>query len=175
MVSYIDKLQEPNGLFHHAADVPFFWGRGNGWFAAGMAEMLRDLPADHPQRARIFAGYKKMMAALLQYQGKDGMWRQLIDHDDIWPESSASAMFSFALITCVKNGWLPGETYGPAARKAWIAVVRRYGEEERYGVLLRAEAPDRRSPCAGAGVVGCFGVAAVRPTAKVEVTRTFYR
>jgi rhamnogalacturonyl hydrolase YesR len=123
MVSYIDKLQEPNGLFHHAADVPFFWGRGNGWFAAGMAEMLRDLPADHPQRARIFAGYKKMMAALLQYQGKDGMWRQLIDHDDIWPESSASAMFSFALITCVKNGWLPGETYGPAARKAWIAVV----------------------------------------------------
>jgi rhamnogalacturonyl hydrolase YesR len=88
-----------------------------------MAEMLRDLPADHPQRARILAGYKKMMAALLQYQGKDGMWRQLIDHDDAWPESSSSAMFSFALISGVKNGWLPAETYGPAARKAWIAVV----------------------------------------------------
>jgi len=123
MVSYLDKLQEPNGLFHHAQDVPFFWGRGDGWFAAGMAEMLRDLPADHPQRARILAGYKKMMAALLQYQGKDGMWRQLIDHDDAWPESSSSAMFSFALISGVKNGWLPAETYGPAARKAWIAVV----------------------------------------------------
>jgi rhamnogalacturonyl hydrolase YesR len=23
----------------------------------------------------------------------------------------------------VKNGWLPGDTYGPAARKAWIALV----------------------------------------------------
>jgi rhamnogalacturonyl hydrolase YesR len=123
MASYLDKLQEPNGLFHHAADVPFFWGRGDGWFAAGMAEMLRDLPADHPQRARILAGYRKMMAALLQYQGKDGMWRQLIDHDDAWPESSSSAMFAFAMITGVKNGWLPAETYGPAARKAWIAVV----------------------------------------------------
>ena len=51
------------------------------------------------------------------------MWRQLIDHDDIWPESSGSAMFAFAMITGVKNGWLPAEAYGPAARKAWIAVV----------------------------------------------------
>ena len=123
MVAYLDKLQQPNGLFFHAPDVPFFWGRGDGWFAAGMAEMLRTLPADHPQRARILSGYQKMMAALLQYQGKDGMWRQLIDHDEAWPESSSSAMFTFAMITGVKNGWLPADTYGPAARRAWIAVV----------------------------------------------------
>ena len=42
MVAYLDKLQQPNGLFFHAPDVPYFWGRGDGWFAAGMAEMLRD-------------------------------------------------------------------------------------------------------------------------------------
>ncbi len=45
MVAYLEKLQQPNGLFYHAPDVPFFWGRGDGWVAAGMAEMLRDLPA----------------------------------------------------------------------------------------------------------------------------------
>ena len=123
MVSYLDKLQQPNGLFYHAADVPFFWGRGDGWVAAGMAEMLRSLPADHPQRARILKGYQAMMAALLKYQGKDGMWRQLIDHDEAWPETSGSAMFTFAMITGVKNGWLDGPTYGPAARKAWLAVT----------------------------------------------------
>ena len=123
MVSYLDKLQQPNGLFPHAPDVPFYWGRGDGWFAAGMAELLRTLPADHPQHARILQGYKLMMAALLRYQGKDGMWRQLIDHEDIWPESSSSAMFAFAMITGVKNGWLPADTYAPAARKAWIAVA----------------------------------------------------
>ena len=123
MVSYLDKLQQPNGLFYHAADVPFFWGRGDGWVAAGMAEMLRDLPADHPQRARILKGYRSMMAALLQYQGKDGTWRQLIDHEEAWPESSSSGMFTFALISGVKNGWLEASTYGPAARKAWIAVA----------------------------------------------------
>ncbi len=123
MVAYLDKLQQPNGLFFHAADVPFFWGRGDGWFAAGMAEMLRDLPRDHPQRARILADYRSMMAALLKYQGKDGMWRQLIDHDEAWPESSSSAMFTFAMITGVRNGWLDGPTYGPVARKGWLAVV----------------------------------------------------
>ncbi len=123
MVSYLGKLQQPNGLFYHAPDVPFFWGRGDGWVAAGMAEMLRDLPPDHPQRAAILKGYQAMMAALLKYQGKDGMWRQLIDQEDVWPETSGSAMFTFAMITGVKNGWLDAATYGPAARRAWIAVA----------------------------------------------------
>ncbi len=123
MVAYLDKLQQPNGLFYHAPDVPFFWGRGDGWVAAGMAEMLRDLTAEDPRRARIMRSYQMMMAALLKYQGKDGMWRQLIDHDEAWPESSSSAMFTFAMITGVKNGWLDPATYGPAARRAWIAVT----------------------------------------------------
>lgn len=123
MVAYLDKLQQPNGLFYHAPDVHYFWGRGDGWFAAGMAEMLTSLPENHPQRARILRGYKTMMASLLKYQGADGMWRELIDHPEAWPESSSSAMFSFAMITGVKHGWLPAATYGPAARKAWIGVV----------------------------------------------------
>ena len=32
-------------------------------------------------------------------------------------------MFAFAMITGVKNGWLAGKTYGPAARKAWLGLV----------------------------------------------------
>ncbi len=123
MVAYLDKLQRPNGLFYHAPDVPFYWGRGNGWVAAGMTEMLRTLPANHPQRARIMKSYRKMMAALVKYQASDGMWRQLLDDPQAWEESSGSGMFTFALITGVKNGWLPAEKYGPAARKAWIALV----------------------------------------------------
>jgi rhamnogalacturonyl hydrolase YesR len=122
MAAYLDKLQEPNGLFHHAPDVPIFWSRGNGWVAAGMAEMLSSLPEDHPQRPRILAGYRAMMKALVANQGKDGMWRQLLDDDAAWPESSGSAMFTFALVSGVKRGWLDGATYGPAARRGWIAV-----------------------------------------------------
>ena len=123
MVVYLDGLQRPNGLFFHAPDVPFFWGRGNGWMAAGMTELLRSLPENNPDRPRILEGYRKMMASLLKYQAKDGMWRQLIDDAGAWPETSGTGMFAFALITGVKNGWLDAHTYGPAACKAWLALV----------------------------------------------------
>jgi rhamnogalacturonyl hydrolase YesR len=123
MAAYLDKLQQPNGLFFHAPDSPFYWGRGNGWYAAGMAEVLSELPANHPNRARIMSGYQTMMASLLKYQGENGLWRQLLDKPDSWYETSCTGMFTYAMVTGVKHGWLDDKTYGPAARKAWIALV----------------------------------------------------
>jgi unsaturated rhamnogalacturonyl hydrolase len=123
MSAYLDKLQQPNGLFYHSPDAPFFWGRGNGWVAAGMTELLRSLPANHPRRARIMEGYRKMMTALLKFQGSDGMWRQLIDHPVAWPETSSTGMFTFAMVTGVKNGWLDKKAYASAARKGWLGLV----------------------------------------------------
>ena len=34
------------------------------------------------------------------------MWRQLIDHPETWPETSSTGMFTFAMVTGVRNGWL---------------------------------------------------------------------
>jgi len=123
MVLYLDSLQRPNGLFYHAPDVPYFWGRGNGWMAAGMTELLISLPKNSSERARIMSGYKKMMASLLQYQAKNGTWGQLLDKPDSWTETSGTGMFAFAMITGVKNGWLDKASYGMAARKAWLGLV----------------------------------------------------
>src|SRR5215471_18828467 len=124
MAAYLDKLQQPNGLFFHAPDSKFFWGRGNGWVAAGRTELLRSLPKNHPRRERILTGYRTMMESLLKYQASDGLWRQLVDHPDVWAETSSTGMFTFAMVTGVKNGWLPAKTYGPAARKAWLGLVQ---------------------------------------------------
>jgi rhamnogalacturonyl hydrolase YesR len=123
MVLYLDSLQKPNGLFYHAPNAPFFWGRGNGWMAAGMSELLRSVPKDNPNRPRILKAYQTMMASLLKYQAEDGMWRQLIDDPQSWPETSCTGMFTFAMISGVKNGWLDAKTYGPAARKAWLKLI----------------------------------------------------
>ena len=92
--------------------------------AAGMAELLRSLPKNHPRRARIMQGYQTMMAALLKYQAEDGLWRQLVDRPDMWAETSGTGMFAFALVTGVREGWLDAKTYGPAARKAWLGLVK---------------------------------------------------
>ncbi|WEK38300.1 MAG: glycoside hydrolase family 88 protein [Candidatus Pseudobacter hemicellulosilyticus] len=123
MVMYLDSLQRPNGLFYHAPDVPYYWGRGNGWMAAGMAELLRFLPKDNQYRPRILKGYLTMMESLKNYQTEAGMWNQLIDEKDSWAETSGSAMFTYALITGVKQKWLNAKEYAPVARKAWMALV----------------------------------------------------
>ena len=128
MSSYLDRLQKENGLFFHGENSHFYWGRGNGWMAAGAAELLLDLPESHPQRARILEGYRKMMKALLACQAEGGLWRQLLDKPASWPETSGSAMFAFGMITGVKQGWLNEAEYGPAARKAWIALVDQLDE-----------------------------------------------
>jgi len=38
-------------------------------------------------------------------------------------------MFTFAMITGVKQGWLDEKTYGPAACKAWLALVGYLNED----------------------------------------------
>ena len=124
MVAYLDKLQRPNGLFYHGPNFPFFWGRGNGWVAGGMAELLSELPANHPKRARIMQGYLEMMASLLKFQDADGMWHQLIDHPESYPETSCTGMFTFAMITGVKNGWLKDKAYAEATRKGWLGLIK---------------------------------------------------
>ena len=123
MVLYLDTLQKENGLFYHAPDVPFFWGRGDGWMAVGMSELLRSLPKTNPDYVRIMNGYNLMMASLLKHQGEDGMWHQLIDDATSWAETSCTGMFTFAFITGVKNGWLDIKAYAPAARKAWLKLI----------------------------------------------------
>lgn len=122
MVFYLDELQKENGLFHHADNVPIYWGRGNGWMAAGMAELLEYLPATNIYRNRIMDGYKKMMATLLKYQDTNGMWHQIVDDPNAWAETSCTGMFTFAFITGVKKGWLNEDIYGPAARKGWVSL-----------------------------------------------------
>lgn len=129
MVMYLEEIQRPNGLFYHSPEAPFFWARGNGWMAAGMAQLLAILPEDNPDRALIMKAYQKMMATLRQNQSPDGMWHQLIDEPDSYKETSGTAMFTYAMIVGVKNGWLDKKEYGAVARKGWLALVTYINDE----------------------------------------------
>ena len=128
LAAYLDKLQQTNGLFYHADVSPHFWGRGNGWFAAALAEVLQSLPPDHPKYARLMAGYKTMMASLKRYQAPSGLWRQLVDNEQAWDETSCTGMFTYALIVGVKHGWLDAAEYGPVARRGWIGLCGKIDE-----------------------------------------------
>lgn len=136
MLAYIAKLQKnpddtPGSLFWHInADGYYksraYWGRANGWVAAGMTEMLLELPAGD-ERNQIMAAYEKQMAALLPLQitngADEGCWRQVLDRSDAPAETSSTSMFTFALVTGVRNGWLTGGDYVQAARKGWLGLA----------------------------------------------------
>lgn len=98
--------------------------------AVGMTDLLKVLPQDNPYRGRIEKAYKLMMGTLLGYQAEDGMWRQLVDDEASWKETSASAMFTYAMIVGVKNGWLDKVTYGAAARKGWLALLTYLNDDD---------------------------------------------
>ena len=127
--NYLQRLQQPNGLFFHGENAPFHWGRGNGWVAAGLAELLSELPKDNVHHATILARYRKMMNALLLYQTEDGMWRQLIDNEEAWKETSTTGMFGYAIAVGVREGILPESDFIPAYRKAWLSLVEYVNED----------------------------------------------
>lgn len=139
--AYLERLQQPSGLFHHGPEAPFCWGRGNGWVAAGLAEVLSVLPTDHSRRDPILAGYRRMMAALLEYQAPSGLWHQLVDRADAWPETSGSAMFAFAFLRGVAAGLLPAEPYRSAALRAWSGLAAQVEPDGRL-----------RGVCVGTGL-----------------------
>lgn len=125
MVDYL-AAQQPNGLFfHNVSQARVHWGRGNGWFAAGMAEIMRDLPETAPDYSTIETGYKRMMEGLLAVQSANGLWYQVLDmpnDSNNWEESSGSAMFTYAMVAGVRRGVLDADTYVPAIEAAWAGL-----------------------------------------------------
>jgi rhamnogalacturonyl hydrolase YesR len=127
--SYLQRLQQSNGLFHHGERAPFFWGRGNGWAAAGLAELLSELPESNPHYSSAVEAYRRMMNALLCYQSEDGMWRQLVDKEESWKETSSTAMFGYAISVGVKKGILSKPKFAAAYQKAWLSLVKYVNDE----------------------------------------------
>ena len=61
---------------------------------------------------------------------KDGMWRQVVDDETMWEETSCTAMFTYAMIVGVRKGWLDKKQFGPVARKAWITLTKGFIDEK---------------------------------------------
>lgn len=108
----------------------FYWGRGAGWMLMSMAELLSVLPADHPGRAKVLQQFQAAVQGVTAVQGSTGMWHQLLDKTDSYLESSATAMFTFAIARGVNRGWIP-PAYAPVAQTGWRALEQRVGADGR--------------------------------------------
>jgi rhamnogalacturonyl hydrolase YesR len=127
-------LNQSTGLYDHAwfenttNDPKFYWGRGDGWALMAMAELLSVMPEEHSERSRVLAIFRQAAQGVAAVQSGNGMWRQLLDKPDSYLETSASAMFTFAIARGVNRGWL-SPVYAPVAQTGWQAVARRVRDD----------------------------------------------
>jgi rhamnogalacturonyl hydrolase YesR len=118
-----------NGLFMHgwvqemSPHPAFHWARANGWAFMAMAELLTELPTDHPQRSQLLTIFRAHAAGLRRTQAPSGLWHQLLDRPDSYEETSSSAMFVFAITRAINKGWLSRPTWAPIALRGWRGLT----------------------------------------------------
>ena len=123
-------LREANGAKQ-------FWGRGDGWVFAGLAQVLQNLPGDYPGRGYYEQLFKEMADALIACQDKNGHWHaSLLDPASYPnPENSASGFFCYGLGWGLRNGLLKGKVYEKALKKGWSALVEGVHEDGMLGYV----------------------------------------
>jgi unsaturated rhamnogalacturonyl hydrolase len=101
----------------------FHWARANGWALMTMVEVLDVLPEDHPERPLVLGLLKDHIQGLAQHQSGDGFWHQLIDRNDSYLETSATAIYAHCIAHAINKGWINREAHAPMALLAWNAVA----------------------------------------------------
>ena len=114
------------------------WGRGNGWIAVTLTEILTLLPADDPRWASALALYQEYMQGILACQDGCGMWHQVLNRPESYLETSCTAMFVLSLSRGIRHGWVDANLCLPAAEKGWEALMKYAVDDvgDVYGVCL---------------------------------------
>lgn len=120
---------EEKGLYMHGwvesmeTHPEFRWARANGWALMAKAELLDVLPIDHPGYDFVMQQFKKHVTGLSQYQSGSGFWHQLLDRNDSYLETSATAIYAYCIAHACNKEWIDPVTYAPMAMLAWNAVT----------------------------------------------------
>ncbi|KRA59551.1 glucuronyl hydrolase [Caulobacter sp. Root655] len=124
-----------------------FWSRGNGWAYAGIVDVLKTLPADHPSRPRYEALFRQMSDRLLTLQKPDGCWApSLLAPEHAPPETSGTAFFVYGLAYGVNHGLLKGAKYDAAVARGWSALAAAVQPDGKLGWVQQVGyAPDHVS------------------------------
>jgi len=137
-------------LFHHIrteetgkyGDISF-WGGGNGWCAAAMAQIINTLPTDRKSNKQKLIRYcTDLLDGCIANQLQSGLFYDKITEPN-FEESTLAAMLAYTIYTGVKAGWL-NSSYLVAANKMRSAV---YSKVDKFGLLQGASAaPTFNSP-----------------------------
>lgn len=130
VLSFEKKMFNPQlNIFMHGwvesmSEHPeFHWARANGWAFMTEVELLDVLPEDHPNRAAILDLLRRHAKGLASFQSGSGFWHQLLDKNDSYLETSATAIYTYSYAKAINRGWLGAKEYAPMTMLAWNAVT----------------------------------------------------
>ncbi|GHU55331.1 hypothetical protein FACS189411_03570 [Bacteroidia bacterium] len=131
---------------YEANGKKIFWSRGNGWVMGGLTRLLKELPADYPERPFYLQLYKEMAAKIASIQQPDGLWRASLLDPYSYPggEVSGSGFFCYALAWGINSGLLDRAIYLPVVEKAWVGLNGCLNEEGRVGWVQPIGADPRK-------------------------------
>lgn len=118
------------------------WGRGNGWVVFSMTELLEVLPEDHPKRNDLIEFLNTLCEGYLALQDDEGMWHQVLNDHESYPETSCTSMFIYAFSRGIRFDWLKNpEKYVKAIYKAWKGISKTSVDSNGnvYGVCRGSE------------------------------------
>jgi unsaturated rhamnogalacturonyl hydrolase len=107
----------------------FHWARANGWAIMTKVELLDVLPENHPGRAKVLELLRAHIKGLATYQSGTGFWHQLLDRNDSYLETSATAIYTYCIAHAIQKGWIDPVAYGPMALLAWNAVSTKVNDK----------------------------------------------
>ncbi|MDP4222352.1 MAG: glycoside hydrolase family 88 protein [Bacteroidota bacterium] len=107
----------------------FYWARCNGWALLAMTELLDVLPSGFPLRKDILDQFRSHVTGLASCQSGTGLWHQLLDRNDSYLETSATAIFTYCIAHGINKGWIDAQAFGPVAVLGWNAISTKVNEK----------------------------------------------
>lgn len=113
-----------------------FWSRAMGWYHVALVEVLDVMDANHPERKKMLGILNRLTIAILKFQYKDsGVWWQITDKagaEKNYLESSASAMFVYALARSVNKGYI-SPAYRTMVQKGYAGLLKEFVVKDAEG------------------------------------------
>ncbi len=127
-------LQDPEtGLFRHLYECSTgshlagaFWGRGNGWMAASVVDLLSAIGGDDPRTRDIVESFRRQMEAVRRVQDSSGMFHTILTDPNTYLEMSSTAALGYAALRGVRLGALEAhfKSVGERAVEAVLAHIK---------------------------------------------------
>ena len=122
------------GIFRHgwiegmSVHPSYHWSRANGWAVLTLCDVLDIVPEDTPGREEALQTLRDLLETIASFQSPDGRWHQLMDKDETYLETSASAMFTYGFAHAVNQGWVDRTAFVDVALSGFRGVITQVNE-----------------------------------------------